>query len=97
MGRIARYNDEEYQDVDGNSDEVVARYIALVAFERLAHNLISLHAQVQVDDHKYHEAVDYSQNLLNHNYPVAEAEIGQIMQISDHKELIPKPSLRLRK
>ena len=97
MGCIARYNDEEYQDVDGNSNEVVARDIALVAFERLAHNLICLHAQVQVDDHKYHEAVNYSQNLLNHNYPVTEAEIGQIMQIGYHKELIPKPSLRLRK
>jgi ribosomal protein S17 len=76
MIRIPRKNDEQNKDVHSNSDKVVARDIALISFKGLAHHLVSLHAEVQVYDDEYHEAVDHSENLLAHDDPVAEAKIG---------------------
>lgn len=97
MVRISRKNDYKNQDVNCNSDEVITRNVALVAFEGLAHYLVGLHAEIQIDDNENHEAVYYSEDLLDHYDPVAEAQVGQIVQISYHKELIPESLLSLRK
>jgi len=97
MISITRKNDEQNQDVDTNSDKVVARNVALVAFQSLAHDLISLHTKVQVDNHEDHEAVYHSEDLLGHDDPVTEAQVGQIVQISYHKELISESILSLGK
>lgn len=66
-------DNDENEYVNGDPDEVVSRYVALVSFESLTHDLVGLHAKVKVDDDEDHEAVNYSEYLLHHNDPVAEA------------------------
>ena len=70
---VTRKDNDENEDINGDPDEVVSRYVALVSFEGLTHDLIGLHTKVKVDDDEDHEAVYYSEYLLHHNDPVAEA------------------------
>jgi len=47
---ITREDDEEDEEIGDNSDEVISGLVALVSLNSLAHKLVSLYTQVQVQN-----------------------------------------------
>lgn len=67
----------------------------MVSLDRLAHYLVRLNTQIQIDNNQQDEALGDPQNLLYDDDPVPEAQVRQIMQIRYHEKLVPEPPLRL--